>query len=58
MSEDACYSPIAIHKKYLKLNEEKNEQERPSILCLEYKGPAKTEYVALCKQNKCTLELK
>jgi hypothetical protein len=58
VTDDSCYTPQAINKKFLKMNEQNNEKVRPLISCLEYKGPRKEAYVALCKKMKCELELK
>lgn len=58
VSEEQCYRPLAIHRKFLRKNEESNEKVRPLIQCIEYKGPPKGAYRAVCKEKQCTLELK
>ena len=58
VSEEPCYNPIAINKKFLKQNNESNERQRPLIQSVEYKGPSKEKYVTICKNKKCALKLK
>jgi hypothetical protein len=58
LGEEQCYRPLAINKRYKKINEESNKENRPLIQCEEYKGPSKEKYRAVCKEKKCVLELK
>lgn len=56
--EDACHSPLAINKKFLKQNDEKNRKLRPLIQCLRYEGPPIETFKADCVGKKCILKQK
>jgi len=58
VDEAACYRPLAIHKKFLLQNQERNKKIRPVIKCSRYEGPPKESLRAICKEKKCVLEPK
>lgn len=55
VSEDACYNPFALNKKFLKENEESNKKLRPLIKCQKYEGTPKENLKATCRARKCEL---
>lgn len=57
VGENMCYGWEAYNKDYLGKVDDYNRCMRPAIKCARYKGPGKAELKALCRQEKCELDV-
>lgn len=55
LSEDVCFFPIGINKKFLKTYEKKVAKSRPMATCKEFYGPTKKNFIVSCKNKKCEI---